>query len=59
MRQREALTNILANPIGSIEFDARSRDDIPVLLRGLQHLYTHPDLYEEVMGLLESHFAND
>ena len=59
MRQREASPNIRATPIKSIKLDAKSRDDIPALLRGLQHLYIHPDLYEEVMGLLENHVTKD
>ncbi len=27
--------------IADIQFDARSRDDIPALLKGLQYIYTH------------------
>ena len=29
--------------IGSIYLDPRSRDDIPQILRGLQHIYTDPN----------------
>ena len=29
--------------IGAIRLDPKSRDDIPQLLRGLQHIYTLPD----------------
>ena len=30
--------------IGAIKLDPKSRDDIPQLLRGLQHIYTTPEL---------------
>ncbi len=31
-------------PIANIQFDPKSRDDIPQILRGLQHIYTsHPN----------------
>ena len=36
-----------------IELDPRSRDDIPQILRGLQHLYTTPDVRAEVFAILE------
>src|SRR5271163_4735418 len=38
--------------ISSIVFDPKSRDDIPQLLRGLQHLYTDPQLRERVFSVL-------
>jgi IS5 family transposase len=41
----------LAN-IADLVFDPKSRDDIDKLLRGLQHLYTTPDLRERVFALL-------
>ena len=28
--------------IANIEFDPKSRDDIPKILKGLQHIYTEP-----------------
>lgn len=40
--------------IGQIEFDPKSRDDIPALLRGLQHLYVTAELREEVFALLQT-----
>ena len=40
--------------IGSIEFDPRSRDEIPKLLRGLQHIYCTPELNEKVFAILEN-----
>ena len=37
----------------TIEFDQRSRDEIPKLLMGLQHIYCKPELREEVFNILE------
>jgi hypothetical protein len=39
-------------PIGEIKLDLKSRDDIPKLLIGLQHIYVTPALREEVFALL-------
>ena len=36
--------------IGAIYLDPKSRDDIPQLLRGLQHIYTEPALRERVFA---------
>ena len=38
--------------IANIEFDPKSRDDIPKLLIGLQHIYITPELREEVFTIL-------
>lgn len=38
--------------IADIVFDPQSRDDIPQLLRGLQHLYTEPAVRERVFASL-------
>lgn len=38
--------------IGAIYLDPRSRDDIPQLLRGLQHIYTQPELRARVFDIL-------
>jgi IS5 family transposase len=38
--------------IGAIYLDPKSRDDIPQLLRGLQHIYTEPALRERVFAIL-------
>ena len=38
--------------IAQIEFDSKSRDDIPAVLKGLQHIYTNPPLRERVFALL-------
>lgn len=43
--------------ISAITFDRRSRDDIPKILRGLQHLYTDLPLREALFQLLEAQIA--
>ncbi len=39
--------------IAAIVFNPKSRDDIPQILGGLQHLYLDPELRQRVFGLLE------
>jgi hypothetical protein len=39
--------------ISEIQFDLRSRDEIPKLLMGLQHIYCTPEIREEVFDILE------
>jgi len=39
--------------IGAIRLDPKSRDDIPQLLQGLQHLYITPEVRERVFAILE------
>ncbi len=39
--------------ISAIELDPKSRDDIPQILRGLQHIYTTRDVRKRVFKLLE------
>lgn len=39
--------------ISKIEFDARSRDEIPRLLRGLQYIYCTPEIKKKVFAILE------
>jgi len=39
--------------IADIEIDVSSRDDIPVILLGLQHTYTNAPLREAVFNILE------
>ena len=41
-----------ATPIESIQFNPRSRDDIPQLLRGLQFIYTHEATRAQVFAVL-------
>jgi hypothetical protein len=44
--------------IGSIYLDPKSRDDIPQILRGLQHIYTEPALRERVFAILSEVIPN-
>ena len=39
--------------IASIQLDTRSRDDVPQILLGLQHLYTNKKIRDLVFSLLE------
>ncbi|MCU7799648.1 MAG: hypothetical protein KZQ70_05765 [gamma proteobacterium symbiont of Lucinoma myriamae] len=39
--------------ISTIKLDPRSRDDIPVILVGLQHIYTTPILHNSVFEILQ------
>lgn len=45
--------------ITGIEFDPRSRDDIPQLLRGLQYLYADETIRKEVFHALEKLVPDD
>src|SRR5258706_2750991 len=44
--------------IGAIDFTTKSRDDIPQILRGLQHIYTEPGLRERVFAILQEVLPN-
>lgn len=46
-------------PISEIKINLKSRDDIPPLLLGLQHIYTTPDLREEIFTILEEKILPD
>ena len=43
--------------VSKVKFDLKSRDDIPKILRGLQHLYLIPALRAKLFALLEGHIA--
>lgn len=43
--------------IAEITFDPRSRDDIPKILRGLQHVYLNAPLRNAIFALLETEIA--
>jgi hypothetical protein len=43
--------------VSKVKFDLKSRDDIPKVLRGLQHLYLIPALRTALFALLEEHIA--
>jgi len=40
--------------ISQIKFDPKSRDDLPRILRGLQHVYMNLALREQIFQLLEA-----
>jgi len=44
--------------IANIQFDPKSRDDIPQILRGLQYIYTNPPLREKIFKILEEVIPN-
>jgi len=44
--------------IGAIDLTMKSRDDIPQILRGLQHIYTEPGLRERVFAILREVLPN-
>jgi len=43
--------------VSKVKFDLKSRDDIPKILRGLQHLYTTVPLRSKLFELLEAQLA--
>lgn len=57
MRQCEPTHNLFTIPIESIESDTGSRDNIPLLVRGVQHVYCQPRLRDRKMTLLASYIA--
>ena len=45
--------------ISAITFDAKSRDDIPRLLRALQHIWTNLELRNQVFQVLATMTSTD
>ena len=43
--------------VSKVKFDLKSRDDLPKILRGLQHLYMDLPLRTQLFALLEAHIA--
>jgi IS5 family transposase len=43
--------------ISQIKFDPKSRDDIPQVLRGLQHIYVNLPIRKEIFSLLEKNIS--
>ena len=39
--------------ISMIKLDPKSRDDIPAILVGLQHIYTTPDLHDSIFEIIQ------
>jgi IS5 family transposase len=55
MRQRfETNPGLEVTPIEKIVLPTRSRDELPAILIGLQWIWTHPTLKEEIFALLET-----
>ena len=46
-------------PIEELPLDPRSRDDIPAVLKGIQHLFRHVPLRTKIFDLLERHLLHD
>lgn len=44
---------LFGSDISEIEFDLKSRDEIPKLLIGLQHIYSNPEIRNEIFKILE------
>lgn len=54
MRKRfEQQLSLGVIPINEVKFDNRSRDELPEILKGLQHIFIDPDLSETVFSLLD------
>lgn len=45
--------------IADIQFNPRSRDDIPAVLKGLQYIYVNRDLREKVFAVLATSLSGD
>jgi len=59
---RKSIENQLAFgaiDISQIKFDIKSRDDIPQILKGLQHIYTEEDTRKRILKILEEKVSPD
>jgi len=60
MRSTQKMQPALGDPvIADIKIDLRSRDDIPALLLGLQHIYCDTETRKEVFRLIENNLVQD
>lgn len=60
MRHRfESEPGLNLTPIEKIVLPLRSRDELPPILAGLQWLWMHPTLKDEILGLLERRLLTD
>jgi IS5 family transposase len=60
MRHRfQQQTTLGITPISEVKFPLRSRDELPPVLRGLQHIFITPQLNEKVFALLEKKIVED
>ena len=54
MRHRfQQQTTLGITPISEVKFPLRSRDEVPPVLMGLQHIFITPELNEKIFALLE------
>ena len=54
MRHRfQQQTTLGITPISEVKFPLRSRDELPPVLMGLQHIFITPELNEKIFALLE------
>jgi hypothetical protein len=60
MRKRfEPQMALGATPIEQIVFNAKSRDDIPQILRGLQHVWSAPKVRDQILEILEGELSRE
>ena len=59
MRTLEEMNSIFIVPIEQIEIDTDCRDDIPVILIGLQQLYSDKALLQQALILMRDQVAPD
>ena len=45
--------------IGEIDIDAKSRGDIPAVLKGIQHIYTNSQMRQKIFALLQERVGTD
>ena len=59
MRDTERINPVLGSvAIDNIKFDLSSRDEMPQLLAGIQHLYITPETHEAISEILENGIKN-
>lgn len=60
MRQRfQQQATFGITPISEVKFPLRSRDELPPVLKALQHIFVTPELNEKVFALLEKKVLKD
>lgn len=60
MRQRfQQQTTLGITPVSEVKFPLRSRDELPPVLKALQHIFVNPELNEKVFALLEEKVLKD
>ena len=59
MRSSEKKEPVFIVPIDQIKINLKRRDDIPVILGGLQHLYVNTETREQLLMLMEEHVPED